>query len=89
MKSKIVVVIFCLALLNPHTIFSQAQEPVYWDIVQQIREEAFENSQVMENASWLCDVFGPRNAQTAAYFESAQWAKKRLEEFGLRVEIGG
>lgn len=60
-----------------------AQEPIYWDVFQKIMEEAFENSRVMENASWLCDVFGPRNTKTKAYFESAQWAKKRLEVYGL------
>jgi carboxypeptidase Q len=60
-----------------------AQEPIYWDVVQKIMEEAFEHSQVMENASWLCDVFGPRNTKTSAYIESAKWAKKRLEEYGL------
>lgn len=41
-----------------------AQEPIYWDVVQKIMVEAFEHSQVMENASWLCDVFGPRNTKT-------------------------
>ena len=34
-------------------------EPVYWDTVDQIMEEAFERSEVMEVASWLTDVFGP------------------------------
>ena len=33
---------------------ASAEEKVYWDVVQKIMEEAFEHSQVMENASWLC-----------------------------------
>jgi carboxypeptidase Q len=60
-----------------------AQESVYWDVVQKIMEEAFERSQVMENASWLTDVFGPRNAKSPSYIAAAKWAKKRLEEYGL------
>ena len=83
MERKIIVFIFCLTVIFTQTYSSQTQEPVYWDVVQKIREEAFEHSQVMENASWLCDVFGPRNAKTQAYIDSAEWAKKRLEEYGL------
>jgi carboxypeptidase Q len=60
-----------------------AQEPVYWDVVEKITKEGFENSQVLETASWLTDVFGPRNANTPAYREAAEWARERLEEFGL------
>jgi len=61
----------------------RSQEPVYWDVVQQIMNEAFNNSQVMENASWITDVFGPRNAGSDAFLEAADWAKNRLEEYGL------
>lgn len=60
-----------------------AEEPVYWDVVQKIMEEAFENSQAMDNASWLSDVFGARNSRTPAYTASAKWVKKRLQEYGL------
>jgi len=60
-----------------------AQEPVYWDVVDKIMEEAFENSDVMENASWLVDVFAPRNAKSPGYRASAEWAKERLIEYGL------
>ena len=60
-----------------------AEETVRWDVVQKIMEEAFENSQVMENASWLADVFGPRNMNTPSYRAAAEWARKRLVEYGL------
>ena len=63
--------------------FAHGEEPVYWDVVQKIREEAFEHSQAMENASWLADVYGPRHVKTPAYYEAAQWAKKKLQEYGL------
>ncbi len=60
-----------------------AQEPVYWDVVQKITEESFEHNEIMENASWLTDVFGPRNAKSPGYIAAANWVKKRLEEYGL------
>jgi len=60
-----------------------AEENVRWDVVQKIMKEAFENSQVMENASWLADVFGPRDVNTPSYRASAKWARKKLVEYGL------
>jgi len=60
-----------------------AEEKVRWDVVDKMMEEAFENSQVMENASWLTDVFGPRNAKSPSYIASAKWARDRLKGYGL------
>ena len=60
-----------------------AQEPVYYDVVGKIMEEAFEHSEVMENASWLTDVYGPRNSKSSGYIAASKWAKERLDEYGL------
>jgi len=60
-----------------------AQEKVYYDVVQELMEYEFENSDVMENADWLCNVFGGRNVKTPAYREAAEWCVKRLKEYGL------
>ncbi len=60
-----------------------AQEKVYYDVVQKLMDFEFANSDVMENASWLCDVFGGRNVKTPAYREACEWAKERLKEYGL------
>jgi len=59
------------------------QEPVYYDVVQKIMEYEFENSDVMENSDWLCNVFGPRNVKTPTYRASAEWVRDRLKEYGL------
>jgi hypothetical protein len=82
MRKKFIISVGVLFFLVSITN-APAQEPIYWDVVQKIMDEAFDSSQVMENASWLCDVFGPRNTKTSTYIESAKWAKKRLEEYGL------
>ncbi|HJO03548.1 MAG TPA: hypothetical protein QGG47_06215, partial [Acidobacteriota bacterium] len=60
-----------------------AQEPVHWEVVDAIMQEAFEHSDLMENASWLTDVFGPRNAKSPSYTAAAEWARDRLIEYGL------
>ncbi len=62
---------------------ASAQEPVYWDAVDKIMEEAFERSEVMENASWLTDVYGPRNSKSLGYIAASKWVKDRLDEYGL------
>ncbi len=58
-------------------------EPVYWDAVGQIMEEAFERSEVMEVASWLTDVFGPRNSKSSGYIAASEWARQKLDDYGL------
>lgn len=60
-----------------------AQEPVYWDVVDRIRTEGFENSLVMENAGYLADVIGPRFTGSPNMREAQGWAMARLADFGL------
>jgi carboxypeptidase Q len=82
MRAKYFYVVGLFLLLMAVSSVS-AQEPVYYDVVQKIMEEAFENSQVMENASWLCDVYGPRNSKSSGYVAASEWAVKKLKEYGL------
>jgi carboxypeptidase Q len=58
-------------------------EPVYWDVFEKIKDEAFARSEVMENASWLTDVFGPRNSKSSGYVAASEWARQKLEDYGL------
>ena len=70
-------------LLLSIALSGYAQEAVHWDVVDQIMDEAFENSDVMENASWLVDVFAPRNTKSPGYIAAAEWARDRLQDYGL------
>jgi len=72
-----------LVLVSIFSLSAIAQEPVHWDVVQKIRDEGINNSQVMDNVSWMTDVFGPRLAHSPSYLEAAEWAKKKFEEYGL------
>ena len=52
-------------------------------IVVRIREVGFRRSRVMELASTMTDVFGPRYANSPSYDAAAAWAKQTFQEFGL------
>ena len=67
--------------------FASAEEPVHWGVVDTIMTEAFEHSEVMDNASWLTDVYGPRNSKSPSYIGAANWAKDKLLSYGLSNAI--
>lgn len=74
-----------IGLLLSVLIFSSvfAQERIYWDVIQKIKAEAYYNSQVMENASTIADVFGPRLAHSPSYLACAKWVKEKFQEYGI------
>src|SRR5271167_3090758 len=53
------------------------------EVVQKIKTEAFDNSQVMDTLSYLTDVYGPRLTASAEFNEAAQWTVNRLKSYGL------
>jgi carboxypeptidase Q len=52
-------------------------------IINKIRAEAFQNSQVMDTLFYLTDVNGPRVTNSTGFHAAADWAVKRLEQYGL------
>lgn len=60
-----------------------AAEIVDLSIVHRIRQEAIENSQVMEHLFYLTDVNGPRLTGSPGYRKAADWVVKRANEYGL------
>jgi carboxypeptidase Q len=57
--------------------------PAQDDALSRIRQEGLERSKVLAMFSALTDQFGPRLAGTPAYKQSAEWARDRMQEFGL------
>ena len=53
-------------------------EPIYYDAIYRIKDEALNRSQVMETLSYLTDVHGPRLTNSPNMRAAADWAKKRL-----------
>lgn len=65
------------------TASAMAQEKIYWDVVEKIREEGFQNSHLMEDVSYMTDVYGPRLPKSPSYLAAAKWVKTKFEEYGL------
>lgn len=72
-----------LVMITPMFMaFLCAQEKVDYRMIEQIRDEGFNRSQVMDIVWYLTDVYGPRLANSPSYNQAAQWTKKKFEEFG-------
>src|ERR1051325_4299177 len=62
---------------------AQVTEPADSAAIRRIREEALERSQVMELASWMTDVYGPRLTGSPNERSAASWAIGKFREWGL------
>jgi hypothetical protein len=60
-----------------------AQDSVDLDAVHKIREEALQNSQVIEHLFYLTDVSGSRLTNSPGFVSAADWVVKRLGEWGI------
>src|SRR5580692_11803590 len=77
-------VLVCLAAGIPLLLL--AGEKVDLLAIHRIKTEAFENSKVMDHMFYLTDVNGPRLTGSPAYKAAADWAVKRMTEYGLNAE---
>ena len=73
---------FSLALLL-FALPATAEEPVDLELINQIRHEGFENSQVMEIAGHLTNVIGARVTGSPAMTRANEWTRDQLTEYGL------
>lgn len=60
-----------------------AQEKVDLYTVNRIKAEEFQDSKVMENAFYLTDVYGPRLTGSPGLKAAAEWAVRRMTEWGI------
>ncbi|QOY84934.1 M20/M25/M40 family metallo-hydrolase [Paludibaculum fermentans] len=60
-----------------------AQDKVDLDTIYKIKQEAFQNSKVMDHLWYLTEVHGPRLAGSPHYKAAADWAVKTLKDWGL------
>jgi len=52
--------------------------------INRIKNEAFRNSKVMDNAFYLTDVYGPRLTGSPNLQAAGEWAVKKMQEWGLK-----
>jgi len=73
-----------LALAASLTFAGQAEEKVDLDVINKIRDEGFNRSQVMKTLSHLTDNIGPRLTGSPGMLEANNWTKDKLTEWGLK-----
>lgn len=61
-----------------------AQDKVDLDAIHKIKQEAFQNSKVMDHVFQLTDVYGPRLTGSTNYRKAGEWAVKTLQSWGLK-----
>jgi len=82
---RIVRWVCCLAALSlPLLILGE--EKVDLAAINRIKSEAFDNSKVMDHMFYLTDVYGPRLTGSPNFQAAADWATKKLGEYGLTAK---
>ena len=61
----------------------QVQERIDHEAIYRIKDEGFSRSQVMDIASWLTDVYGPRLTNSPGFRQAGDWAVKEMTSWGL------
>lgn len=54
------------------------------NVLAQIKTEAYQHSQVMENLFYVSEVYGPRVTNSRNHKAAAEWAMKQMREWGLQ-----
>lgn len=72
-----------LALLA-YPFLAMSQEKTDAAVIQKIRNEGLNNSQVMDIAWHLTDGSGPRVTSSPGFFRAANYAKETLQKWGLK-----
>ena len=77
-------IVTALLLISSATAQEQADDKVDLDTLAQIKTEAFQHSQVMENLYYMSEVYGPRVTNSRNHRAAAEWAMKQMKEWGLQ-----
>jgi carboxypeptidase Q len=64
-----------------------AQESVNLDVVHRLRQEALQNSRVMDHLFYLTDANGPRLTNSPGYFKAANWVVGQMKSWGIDARL--
>lgn len=78
MKKLLLLLTFSLTLIS----YSQQKEST--EIIEIIKKHGIENSEVMDIASWMTDVYGQRLTGSTGLAKAEEWAKDVLTKMGLK-----
>lgn len=83
MRRALHIFLFALALCVSGNSYGQLTEKIDTVILRKIKSEGLDRSQVMDIIGYLTDVHGPRLTNSPGYKKAADYAKSKLEGFGL------
>jgi carboxypeptidase Q len=75
-------VLLAAAVLVAPVAAQVVAEKVDYEAIYKIKDEGFQRSQVMDVASWLTDVYGPRLTGSPNIKAAGEWTVKKLTEWG-------
>jgi carboxypeptidase Q len=75
--------LFSVALVLLFAIVLPAQEKIDYSAIAQLKSLGLSQSQVMEISEYLTDVNGPRLTNSPGYFSAAEYAMKKMKEWGM------
>ena len=81
MKLKTIIAFF---LFMAFSFNSYSQLTSEENILSEIRNEGFNNSQAMNMISQLTDIYGQRLTGTREYFKAANWISSEMKKIGLQ-----
>src|SRR5688572_3776207 len=62
-----------------------AQEAIDLEVIHRIRQEAFQNSKVMDHLFYLTDVSSPCLTNSPGFYAAADWVVKQLGAWGIKA----
>jgi carboxypeptidase Q len=86
LRSRLAAATCTAALLLTTALPAQDQggDKVDLEVLNQIKAEAFQNSQVMENLYYISEVYGPRVTNSRNHRAAAEWAMQQMKAWGLK-----
>ncbi len=81
---RISAVLFVFAMILQTAPIVSAKSSVLTDeIVEKIRKEAMENSQIMNTLHYYTDVYGPRLTGSPNLEKAGKWSMKQMKDWGF------
>ena len=77
------VVLTCSLSLPQDGLSQDRPEKVDLSVIHQIKDEAFQNSKVMDTLFQLTEVNGPRLTNSPQFRAAGDWAAKQMKDWGL------
>ena len=82
LNSRLIAVLLLAAM--PLAAQEVAPEKIDLAVLHEIKNQAFEHSQVMDHLFYISDVYGPRVTSSPNHRAAAEWIVKRLQSYGLQ-----